>query len=91
MKEEYYAIEIKQKDNVLYLKNIYSYTFTGKLKLYLTYKKNVIDAKRYKTLRNAQKNVDKITSWFESEGKGEGISIKPLKVEVEINIKTVQL
>jgi len=91
MTEEYYAIEMNYYGETVYLKNLYSYTVGGKLRLYFTFKKNVLDAKRYKTARYAQKVVDKITSWIVTEAKSNEISAKPLKVEATIDIKTTEL
>jgi len=91
MTEEYYAIEMNYYGEIVYLKNLYSYTVGGKLRLYFTFKNRILDAKRYKTARYVQKVVDKITSWVEDEGKSKEISAKPLKVEAIINIKTTEL
>lgn len=91
MIEEYYAVEMRYYGDTVYLKNLYGYSINGKLRLYFTFKKNILDAKRYKTARNVQKVVDKITSWIVTEGKLEEISVKPLKVEATIEIKTTEL
>lgn len=92
MTEEYYVVRIEffnssaGNNRVEYLKTIYPWTVltdTGRVEhLYITSYQDILKARKYKTLVNTIKVVNRLSDWYKS--KEIDAEVKALKVKVEI-------
>jgi hypothetical protein len=97
MTEEYYVVRIEffkssdENNRVEYLKTIYPWTVltdSGRVEnLYITSYQDILKARKYKTLANTIKVVNRLSDWYES--KEIDAEVKALKVEIEI--KTTEI
>lgn len=97
MTEEYYVVRIEffkssdENNRVEYLKTIYPWTVltdSGRVEhLYISSYRDILKARKYKTLANTIKVVNRLSDWYKS--KEIDAEVKALKVEIDI--RTVEL
>jgi len=89
MTEEYYVVRIEffkssdKNSRVEYLKTVYPWEDH----LYISSYQDILKARKYKTLANTVKVVNRLSDWYKS--KEIDAEVKALKVEIEI--KTIEI
>lgn len=94
MTEEFYIVALSWSYGDTYLKNLYSWTFSGYQQPYITHDQNILKAKHYKTLQGVKRVVNRLESYYNSYDKNEKLpdnipKVKALKIEIEI--KTIEV